>query len=122
MTRPNGPPRANASRPPFVTAIRSRSASPTRTDFESKTDAMCTKIMNLHRQLLVLVAGVLLASCGDADGDRYEKLDRLRLLAIRSEPADLAVGETATLSANVYEPAGRELSYEWSWCPSRGDS
>jgi hypothetical protein len=78
--------------------------------------------MNLHRQLLVLAASVALASCGDADGDRYEKLDRLRLLAMRSEPADLAVGETATMSANVYEPAGRELSYEWSWCPSRADS
>jgi hypothetical protein len=83
---------------------------------------MCTKTMNVHRQLLVLAASLSLASCGDADGDRYEKLDRLRVLAIRSEPPDLIVGETATLSANVYEPASQELSYEWSWCLSRGDS
>jgi hypothetical protein len=83
---------------------------------------MCTKTMNPKRQSWVLAASVLLASCGDADGDRYEKLERLRVLAVRSEPADLTVGETAALSANVYEPAGRELSYEWSWCASRGDS
>jgi hypothetical protein len=82
---------------------------------------MCTKTMNSKHRLWVLAASVLLASCDDADGDRYEKLERLRVLAVRSEPADLTVGETATLSANVYEPAGRELSYEWSWCASRGD-
>jgi hypothetical protein len=85
---------------------------------------MCTKTINLPRRLLALATSVSLASCGafGDDGDRYEKLDRLRVLGIRSEPADLSVGETATLSANVYEPADRELSYEWSWCPSRGDS
>jgi hypothetical protein len=84
---------------------------------------MCKRTMNLHHHLMVLATSVSLASCGafGDDADRYEKLDRLRVLAIRSDPADLSVGETATLSANVYEPAGRELSYEWSWCPSRGD-
>jgi hypothetical protein len=83
---------------------------------------MCKNPLNLARQLLVLATSLTLASCGGDDTDRYEKLDRLRVLAIRSEPPDLSVGETATLSANVYEPAGRELSYQWSWCPSRGDS
>jgi hypothetical protein len=81
------------------------------------------KISNVHRQLLLLAASATLASCGafGSDGERYEKLERLRVLAIRSDPADLGLGETATLSANVYEPAGRELSYAWSWCPSRAD-
>lgn len=85
---------------------------------------MRKKPTNIHRRLLLLATSATLASCGifGDDGERYEKLDRLRVLAIRSEPADLRVGETATLSANVYEPAGRELSYEWSWCPSRADS
>lgn len=80
--------------------------------------------MNLHRHLVVVAASVSLASCGafGDDGDRYEKLDRLRVLAIQSEPADLNVGETASLSANVYAPAGRDVSHEWSWCPSRSDS
>jgi hypothetical protein len=78
---------------------------------------------NLHGRSLLFVTSATLASCGvfGSDDERYEKLDRLRVLAVRSEPADLSFGETATLGANVYEPAGRELSYEWSWCPSRAD-
>jgi hypothetical protein len=85
---------------------------------------MCTKTIHLLRDSLLLATSVALAGCGifGDDDERYEKLDRLRVLAIRSEPPDLSVGETATLSANVYEPAGRELSYVWSWCPSRADS
>jgi hypothetical protein len=79
---------------------------------------------NLLRQLLLLVASATLSSCAGfgADGDAYQKLERLRVLAVRSDPADLNFGETATLSANVYEPASHELSYAWSWCPSRADS
>jgi hypothetical protein len=80
--------------------------------------------MNRQRLLLLLATSVTLAGCGGFgdDGDRYEKLDRLRVLGIRSEPPDLSLGQTATLSAHVYEPAGRALDYQWSWCPSRGDS
>jgi hypothetical protein len=73
--------------------------------------------------LLLFTASTALVGCAfGSDGEPYEKLDRLRVLAVRSDPADLSVGETATLSANVYEPAGRELSYAWSWCPSRAES
>lgn len=69
-------------------------------------------------------AALCFGACGDVDddSDRYQDLDRLRVLAVRSEPADLAFGETATLSALVSEPKDRELHYEWSWCPSRADS
>ena len=85
---------------------------------------MRTKLLSPHRSWLLLAACVTLGGCGDFgdDGERYEKLDRLRVLSVRSEPADLLVGETATLSANVFEPEERDVSYEWSWCPSRGDS
>lgn len=85
---------------------------------------MRTKPMNLQRHLLLLATSVTLASCGafGEDGERYEKLDRLRVLGVRSDPADLSAGETATLSAYVFEPAGRDLGYAWSWCPSRSDS
>jgi hypothetical protein len=70
-----------------------------------------------------LAAAWALGACGEFSDDqaRYSELDRLRVLAVRSEPADLLVGETATLSALTFEPSGRELEYEWSWCPSRQD-
>lgn len=77
----------------------------------------------LYRQLWLLTTTAALASCGSfgADDDRYDRLNRLRVLAIQSNPADIALGETATLSANIYEPDERDVSYEWSWCPSRSD-
>ena len=81
---------------------------------------MGTKTKMMHHPWWVLATSVLLAGCGE-DTDRYETLDRLRVLAIRSEAPELAVGETATLSARVYAPTEGPLRYEWSWCPSRGD-
>ncbi|HET9929884.1 MAG TPA: hypothetical protein VFQ35_04320 [Polyangiaceae bacterium] len=82
---------------------------------------MGKKTKMTHHRWWVLATSVLLAGCGE-DTDRYETLDRLRVLAIRSEAPDLAVGETAKLSARVYEPTEGPLRYEWSWCPSRGDA
>lgn len=81
---------------------------------------MGMKTKTMHHLRWVLATSVLIAGCGE-DTDRYETLDRLRVLAIRSEAPDLAVGETATLSARVYTPTPGPLSYEWSWCPSSGD-
>jgi len=70
-----------------------------------------------------LGCAVLLAGCGDtsSDADRVTTLDSLRVLAVRSTPADVAPGETATLSALVFEPDAGELEYAWSWCPARSD-
>ena len=66
---------------------------------------------------------VLLVGCGDttSDADRVTTLDSLRVLAVRSVPADVAPGESARLSALVFEPEGSELEYAWSWCPARSD-
>jgi hypothetical protein len=70
-----------------------------------------------------LGCAVLLAGCGDtsSDADRVTTLDSLRVLAVRSTPADVAPGETATLSALVFEPSDSALEYAWSWCPARSD-
>jgi hypothetical protein len=70
-----------------------------------------------------LGCAVLLAGCGDttSDADRVTTLDSLRVLALRSTPADVAPGETASLSALVFEPEDNELEYAWSWCPARSD-
>jgi hypothetical protein len=69
---------------------------------------------------IALVSSVML-SCDE--GDEFtpsSELEGLRILAIQSEPPDLAPGETAELRAAVYSPEG-EVRYQWSWCPGRGD-
>jgi hypothetical protein len=71
--------------------------------------------------LWALAMAPALGACGEISEDEalFSELDRLRVLAVRSEPADLLVGEVATLSAFTFEPEQRELEYAWSWCPSR---
>ncbi len=72
---------------------------------------------------LLLLTAVLNGCRGSKDdGERYNMLERLRVMALRSEPADLEPGESATLSALVYQPEGEPVSYEWSWCPARSGS
>lgn len=45
------------------------------------------------------------------------RLDRARVLAIRSEPIDLAPDAGVKLDALLYLPTGSPLpTYEWSWC------
>jgi hypothetical protein len=69
---------------------------------------------------LLLLATATLGGCkAKEDKERYNDLRRLRVLALKSEPAELLIGETATLSALVYQPNSASISYQWSWCPSR---
>jgi hypothetical protein len=80
----------------------------------------------------VLALGALLAAttggggCG-ASFDPYDRLNSLRVLAIKSEPVAPAPGETTTLSALVYspwtsddDPRPQPFTYQWSWCPLPG--
>lgn len=78
----------------------------------------------VHLLRIVALAATGSVGCGSFsdDSERYSDLDRLRVLAIRSAPADLTLGETATLDALVFEPEERDVKYEWSWCPSRADA
>jgi hypothetical protein len=79
--------------------------------------------LNAYWLRVPLGCAVLLAGCGDtsSDADRVTTLDSLRVLAVRSTPADVAPGEIATLSALVFEPDDSGLEYAWSWCPARSD-
>lgn len=52
--------------------------------------------------------------------DVFGELDRLRILGIQSDPAAVAPGEIATLRVLAYDPQGRALSSDWSWCPVPG--
>ena len=56
------------------------------------------------------------------DSTKSNQIEGLRVLAIASEPADLVQGESATVSALVYDEEERSVSYQWSWCLSRGNS
>tara|TARA_R110002096_G_scaffold42143_4_gene113693 strand:+ start:122164 stop:123135 length:972 start_codon:yes stop_codon:yes gene_type:complete len=56
------------------------------------------------------------------DSTRANQIEGLRILALASEPADLVQGESTTLSALVYDEDERAVSYQWSWCISRGNS
>jgi hypothetical protein len=65
---------------------------------------------------LTIAIPLALFACSN-DFAPYSELDRLRILAIRSEPAMPLPGESATLSALTFAPAGQIPAYHWSWCP-----
>jgi hypothetical protein len=72
-----------------------------------------------------VLIGVLVATWGGACGDDfspYNRLDKLRVLAIRSEPVAPAPGESAALTALVYAPPAETVTLAWSWCPFAGPS
>jgi hypothetical protein len=64
----------------------------------------------------VAVLAALVAGCGD-DFTPFNELDRLRVLAVRAEPPELAPGATTTLDALVFAPDGDAVTSAWSWCP-----
>jgi hypothetical protein len=71
--------------------------------------------------LAVLVYAALFAPGCSEDFDPYNRVNSLRVLAIRSDPPLPGPGETATLSALVYTPADSPPpTLRWSWCPMAG--
>jgi len=74
-----------------------------------------------------LVLGLAIAaglSAGCTEGfDPYNRLTDMRVLAIQSEPAAPAPGETTALTPLIYLPPGDEVdSLSWSWCPFSGSA
>ena len=70
---------------------------------------------SLSRLLCGLFLGLLLTAC--TDFTPAWQLDRLRILAISSNPAALQPGESARLSALVVdEPQNRPLTFFWLGC------
>ncbi|MEM1348069.1 MAG: hypothetical protein AAGI01_05880 [Myxococcota bacterium] len=66
----------------------------------------------------VCLFAFLVTSCG-APFDPYWRVEKFRVLAIKSDPITLDVGEVAALEALVYDAAGATPSYQWEWCPFR---
>lgn len=77
-------------------------------------------MMKTTTPFTALLGALLFAACGgEIDGDdeaTYSELDRLRVLAIASDPPEVLPGQSVTLSALVFEPEGRAPSFAWSWC------
>jgi hypothetical protein len=62
--------------------------------------------------------GVLLALSGCSDDFApYSDLDRLRILAVKADPATPLAGQAATLSALTFAPVGETIALHWTWCP-----
>lgn len=71
--------------------------------------------------LLAVLAATGAGACSD-DFSPYNRLDKLRVLAIRSDLVAPVTGETAALTALVYAPPGETVTLAWSWCPFAGPS
>jgi hypothetical protein len=82
---------------------------------------------SINRRLLLLLAPAALsvtAGCNGTDFTPISRLDKLRVLAIRSEPVNPVEGASTTLESLVYTPgaAAPASTYAWSWCPVLGFS
>jgi hypothetical protein len=75
-----------------------------------------------HRHLFVVASvsiaayAVYLQGCSD-DFTTFSHLDRLRVMAIQSDPATPLPGEPVQITPLVYVPSGKKTEYAWSWCP-----
>lgn len=69
--------------------------------------------------LLVLLILVGMGAGCAREFDPYWRVDKLRLMAIKAEPAVAKQGEPVELSALTFVPGGKEIRYRWSWCPVR---
>ena len=74
------------------------------------------------KALCLALVGTASACTIRDDSTRANQIEGLRVLALASEPADLVQGETAEISALVYDEEDRAITYQWSWCISRGSS
>jgi hypothetical protein len=76
----------------------------------------------LRTAVLIAVAASIGGGCAPSF-DPFNRLETLRVLAVRSDPVSPASGETANLSALIYTVPGEPVtSYAWSWCPLVGPS
>src|SRR5687767_1930911 len=75
----------------------------------------------LHLRI-ALYAVVVATTAGCGEGfPPPNRIQELRVLAIKSEPVAPAPGESTTLSALVFTPDNDpSVTYAWSWCPLPG--
>ncbi|MFU8802359.1 MAG: hypothetical protein ACNA8W_00985 [Bradymonadaceae bacterium] len=76
---------------------------------------MSFKFVTRLVSLCVLVA-IFLPGCA-REFDPYWKINKFRVLAIKADPVTLRHNQVTTLTALVHAEEGREISYQWDWCP-----
>jgi hypothetical protein len=71
----------------------------------------------------LLALALTTSGCGAADLSQTWQLDRLRVLGVQAEPAEIAPGEATALSSLVYVPSGAQLDAQiWFAClPTAAD-
>jgi len=74
----------------------------------------------MKRTLLIALSLFVSSSCGP-EFDPYNELDGLRVLAVRSEPAELTEAQTARVDALIYNASKQPTRKSWSVCPWNGD-
>lgn len=66
---------------------------------------------------LAICAALLgVAACAEPFAP-YWRIDKTRVLALKSDPVTLKPGKTATIEALVHNPDNLDLEYSWEWCP-----
>jgi hypothetical protein len=77
---------------------------------------------------LAIALALAVSGCGE-DFDPFNRINTLRVLAIKADPPSPGPGETTILSTLVFTPpalmgdAGPPtISYQWSWCPLPGSA
>ena len=70
-----------------------------------------------HAGMVIVSSLVLLAACGDTFQPRTS-LQEVRVLAVETNPLEVGIGESVTVTPVVHVPDGRSVaSYRWHYCP-----
>ena len=79
----------------------------------------------LHRLVATFLLGTLcvgaLPACDNEKEESETLVTKLRVLAVRADPAEMTTKESVTFDALVVGAQG-EVSYSWSFCPLAGPS
>ncbi len=74
--------------------------------------------MNARRRAALVGALMLLttSACG-VPFDPYWRVEKFRVLGVKSDPLTVRPGEVATISALAASPSDDAITYAWDWCP-----
>jgi hypothetical protein len=75
-------------------------------------------MMNVKSALAPLgLLGLLgLSACG-VPFDPYWRVEKFRVLGVKSDPITIRPGQVGELSALAVSPSDSEITYAWDWCP-----